>query len=167
MHAFSARPAQFDSREYDVCVYQIGNNPHHAVAYEMALESPGVVALHEANLHHLIAELTIRRGDWDAYLREVEFDGGEPALEYAVKHVRSLERGPDYEGVPMLRRLVQQSKAVIVHSRAVEEAVRAAGFSGPVARIWHGAWIFEPDRMPGRARLGLDETRRSSASLGS
>ena len=124
----------------------------------MALESPGVVVLHEANLHHLIAELTIRRGDWDAYLREVEFDGGEPALEYAVKHVRTLERGPDYEGVPMLRRLVQQSKAVIVHSRAVEEAVRAAGFSGPVAKIWHGAWIVEPDRMPGRARLGLDET---------
>jgi glycosyltransferase involved in cell wall biosynthesis/SAM-dependent methyltransferase len=156
--AFSTRPAGFQPGNYDVCLYQIGNNPHHAAAYEMALATPGVVVVHEANLHHLIADLTIRRGDWDAYLREVEFDGGAPALEYARKHVRTLERGPDYDSLPMLRRLLQASKAAIVHSKAVEGAARAAGFRGPVARIWHGAWIVEPDRMAGRERLGLDET---------
>jgi glycosyltransferase involved in cell wall biosynthesis/SAM-dependent methyltransferase len=158
VHAFSARPEDFDGAAYDICVYQIGNNQFHAAAYETALEIPGVVVLHEANLHHLIADLTIRRGDWDAYLREVEYDGGARALDYALKHVRTLERGPDYEAVPMLRRLLERSKAVIVHSRAVEQAVRAAGYAGPVARIWHGAWIIDPERMAGRARLGLDET---------
>ena len=49
-----------------------------------------MVVLHEANLHHLIADLTIRRGDWDAYLREVENNGGAEALEYAQRHVRTL-----------------------------------------------------------------------------
>ena len=51
----------------------------HAFAYEQALRNPGVVVMHEANLHHLIAEITIKRNDWDAYLREVEYDGGPAA----------------------------------------------------------------------------------------
>jgi glycosyltransferase involved in cell wall biosynthesis/predicted SAM-dependent methyltransferase len=140
---------------FDIALYQIGNNHHHAFAYEEALRTPGVVVLHEANLHHLIAEMTIKRGDWDAYVREVEFDGGAEALAYA-RRVRALEVGPDYEGVRMLRRLLERSKGVIVHSRCVEGEVRKAGFTGPVAVIPHGAWIPEADRMGFRHRLGVD-----------
>ncbi len=112
--------------------------------------------MHEANLHHLIADLTIRRGDWDAYLREVESNAGADALAFARRYVRTLERGPDYD-IPMLRSILSKSRAVIVHSGAVEEEVRAAGFTGPVARIPHGAWIVDGDRMQFRSRLGLDE----------
>src|SRR6478672_11118036 len=71
VEAFSERPPHFDPARYDVCVYQIGNNPYHIAPYQMALEHPGVVVLHEANLHHLITDLTIRRNDWEGYLREV------------------------------------------------------------------------------------------------
>src|SRR5579863_4372273 len=102
VESFGERPAAFDAADYDVCVYQIGNNPYHAFAYETALEHPGVVVLHEANLHHLIADLTIVRGDWDAYLRAVEHDAGAEALEYARRHVATRQRGPQYE-IPMLR----------------------------------------------------------------
>jgi hypothetical protein len=66
--------SHFDPSQYDIAVYQLGNNPHHEFAYEAALQHPGVAVMHEANLHHLIAHLTIVRGDWDAYLKEVEFD---------------------------------------------------------------------------------------------
>ncbi|MFB3777415.1 MAG: glycosyltransferase [Bryobacteraceae bacterium] len=146
----------FDLAACDLAVYQIGNNPYHSLAYELALKHPGVVVLHEANLHHLIAELTIRRGDWEGYLREVEYDGGPQALAYA-KRVRALEVGPDYEGVPMLRRLLERSRAFIVHSRHVADQVRGAGFRGPIAVIPHGAWIPRVDRAAFRHRLGLDE----------
>lgn len=145
------------AREFDIALYQIGNNVHHAEAYEAALETPGVVVLHEANLHHLIAEMTIKRGDWDAYLREVEYDRGAEALAFA-RRVRALEVGPDYEGVPMLRRLLERSRGLVVHSRFVRDQVRQAGFTGPVAVIPHGAWIPEADRMGYRHRLGLDAT---------
>lgn len=143
--------------DYDLALYQIGNNVYHADAYEQALRTPGVVVLHEANLHHLIAETTIKRGDWDAYLREVEYDGGLEALTFA-RRVRALEVGPDYEGVPMLRRLLAASRGVIVHSRFVRDDVRKAGFDVPVAVIPHGAWIPEADRMGFRHRLGVDVT---------
>src|ERR1051326_9363171 len=69
---FTGFPESFDASRYDVCVYQLGNNPYHTFAYEAALEHPGVIVLHEANLHHLIADLTIRRQNLDAYLRAVE-----------------------------------------------------------------------------------------------
>ncbi len=73
------------------------------------MEHPGVVVMHEANLHHLIADLTIRRGDWDAYMREVELNGGAEAKDYAERYVRTLERGPDYE-IPMLKPVLARSR---------------------------------------------------------
>ncbi len=137
-------------------LYQLGNNPHHIFAYDAARVHPGVVVMHEANLHHLIADATIRRGDWDAYLKEVEVSGGLEALEYAKRHVRTLERGPQYE-IPLLRTILDGSRAVIVHSGAVAQVVREHGFEGPIAKIPHGAWIVDADRMAYRARLGLTE----------
>ena len=143
-----------DARQGDIALYQIGNNSHHVAAYEAALRHPGVVVLHEANLHHLIAERTIRRNDWDSYLRELEHDGGAEALEYG-KRARTLEIGPDYAGVPLLRRLLESARGLIVHSRYVEDKARQAGYRGPVAVIPHGAWIPELDVAAERAKLGL------------
>lgn len=153
---FSDARRAFDPARFEVALYHAGNNPHHGFVYESALRHPGVVVMHESNLHHLIADLTIRRGDWDGYLREAEYNGGAPALEYA-RRVRALEVGPDYEGLPMTRRLLESSRALIVHSRYMEGEMRAAGFRGPIARIPHGAWIPETDRFAYRDRLGIDE----------
>ncbi len=146
-----------DPCRHSIALYQIGNNGFHEFCYEAALAQPGVVVLHEANLHHLVADVTIRRGDWDAYLREVRHDSGEAAYEYARDFVAALKRGPDYDGVPLLRRLLESSRGVIVHSAWVEEAARKAGYTGPIARIPHGAWIPEADRAGTRAKLGIGE----------
>ncbi len=148
--------SHFDASKYDIAVYQLGNNPHHEFAYEAALEHPGVAVMHEANLHHLIAHLTIVRGDWDAYLNEVEFDAGADAHKYAADFVRTIKRPPDYD-IPMLRRVLKNSRAAIVHSAAVESELRTHGFSGPVGKIPHGAWLLNGDRLAYRTRLGLTE----------
>ncbi len=153
----SQTPARFRPERFDLILYQVGNNPCHGFVYELALKHPGVVVMHEANLHHLLADLTIRRGDWDAYLRELEYDGGRQALAHGCR-VRAGEVGPDYEGVPLMRRLLEASRAVIAHSRFTAQRVRQAGFRGPLARIPHGAWIPQADRMAYRARLGLEES---------
>ena len=152
------RPDQpFDPAAFDAIVYQIGNNGFHDFVYETALRHPGIVVMHEANLHHLVTELTIRRGDWDAYVAECEYNGGAAARDYAVR-VRALEVGPDYEGLPMTRRLLESARGVVVHSRFMRDEIRAAGFAGPVAVIPHGAWIPETDRLAWRHKLGLDES---------
>src|SRR5579863_8616536 len=157
VEVFSEPGRAFQPDQFDLALYQVGNNPHHGFVYETALEHPGVVVMHESNLHHLVADLTIKRQDWDAYLNEVEFNGGAPALAYA-RRARALEVGPDYEGVAMTRRLLERSKGLIVHSHFMRDEMRKAGFQGPVARIPHGAWIPEIGRQEYRQRLGLDET---------
>lgn len=151
---FDRAPATFPADQFHVALYQLGNNIHHDFVWKAAVTHGGVPVLHEANLHHLVAEMTIKRNDWDGYLREVEFDAGPEALAFA-RRVRALETGPDYEGVPMLRRVLLNSRAVVVHSRCVEAQVRRAGFTGQVAVIPHGAWIPEADRMGFRQRLGV------------
>ena len=85
---FDQESVAFDPAQFDLALYQLGNNPYHEFVYEMALRHPGVVVMHEANLHHLVAGLTIRRDDWEAYLREAEYDGGEAALAYAQPRPR-------------------------------------------------------------------------------
>ncbi|MGB9456055.1 MAG: glycosyltransferase [Bryobacteraceae bacterium] len=156
VEVFSQASQPFDAARFDIALYQMGNNRCHVFVYEAALRCPGVVAMHESNLHHLMTELTIRRGDWDGYVRECEYAGGAAAREFAER-VRMLETGPDYEGLPMTRRLLEHARGIIVHSRFMESEIRAAGFAGPVAVIPHGAWIPPGDRNRFRERLGLDE----------
>src|SRR5260370_30059013 len=103
LEVFSRADQPFDPARFEVALYHVGNNAFHDFVYETALRHPGVVVMHEPNLHHLIADVTIRRGDWDAYVRECEYQGGERARQYAER-VRKLETGPDYEGPHMTRR---------------------------------------------------------------
>jgi len=156
LEVFARAEDAFDASRFDIALYQVGNNQYHDFVYETALRHPGVVVLHESNLHHLISDLTIRRDDWDGYLAECEYNGGPAARAYAER-VRKLEVGPDYEGLPMTRRLLESARGVVVHSQYMEREVRAAGFTGPVAVIPHGAWIPDANRNAWRQKLGLDE----------
>ncbi len=157
VEVFANGDRPFDPSRFDIALYHMGNNPYHGFVYEAALRHPGVVVMHESNLHHLIADLTIRRNDWDAYLRACEYEGGPDAVAFA-RRVRALEVGPDYEGLRMTRRVLESARAIVVHSRFMVGEMRAAGFHGTIARIPHGAWIPDADRNAWRYRLGLDES---------
>src|SRR5450756_521671 len=104
LDVFSGPQKSFDPARFDIALYHVGNNGHHGFVYETALRHAGVVVMHESNLHHLMADLTIKRGDWDGYVRECAYEGGEGARVFAER-VRKLEVGPDYEGVPMTKRI--------------------------------------------------------------
>lgn len=147
----------FNPADFDVALYQIGNNPCHSFVYQAAVRYPGVAVMHESNLHHLIADVTIRNGDWDAYFDECELNGA--ALTAPMKQeLRDLRRGPDYDSLPLTRRLLNASRGVIAHSAFVAGQLRNEGFAGPIATIPHGASIPTIDRNAARHDLGLDPT---------
>jgi glycosyltransferase involved in cell wall biosynthesis/SAM-dependent methyltransferase len=154
--AFDDASKSCESSDFDIALYHLGNNPFHDFVYDAALRHPGVVVMHEANLHHLVAHVTIRRNDWEGYLAECEYNGGSVALAYAQR-VRRLEVGPDYEGLAMTRRLLETSRGVIVHSEFVGRETRSQGFGGPMAVIPHGASIPQTNRNATRYLLGIDE----------
>src|SRR5947209_8476870 len=105
LEVFSSPERPFDPSRFDIALYHVGNNGFHAFVYETALRHPGVVVMHESNLHHLLADITIKRGDWDAYVAECEYNGGAPARAFAER-VRKLEVGHDYDGLPMTGRVL-------------------------------------------------------------
>lgn len=107
----------------DVNLYHIGNNQLHREIYARALREPGVVVLHDAVLHHFFLG-SLREVE---YVEEFVYNYGEWARELAKDLWRDRSRSatdPRYFRYGMLRRLVERSRAVIVHNA---EAARRVG----------------------------------------
>ncbi len=128
----------------DIALYHVGNDPEaHGWIVEALRRRPGVVVLHELVLHHLVAGITLARGDAAGYLAAMERDHGLAGrlLAYGVLDNRlpSLwETRP--QDFPLAGEVLRLAQSLIVHSRYVEEGARAAGYEGPISRIPHPAW---------------------------
>jgi glycosyltransferase involved in cell wall biosynthesis len=132
----------------DVALYHVGNNPEaHGWIVDALRARPGVVVLHELVLHHLIAGITIGRGDGRGYLDAMERDFGVAGRLIGLGVLDNLlplpwETQPDR--FPLTGTVLDLAQGLIVHSTYVERGVREAGYSGPVWRIPHPAWPDEP-----------------------
>jgi glycosyltransferase involved in cell wall biosynthesis len=135
----------------DVSLYHVGNDPeaHGWIARALAAR-PGVVVLHEFVLHHLVAGLTLARGDSRGYLDAMERGHGLAGrlLAFGVTEGRIpplWETRP--EAFPLAGDVLASATGLVVHSCFVEEHAREAGFEGPIWRIPHPAWPL-PDAPP-------------------
>ena len=132
------------SPKADVALYHVGNDPEaHGWIVEALRRRPGVVVLHELVLHHLVAGITLARGDAAGYLAAMEAEHGLAGrlLAYGVLDNRIpplWETRP--QDFPLAGEILRLAQSLIVHSRYVEEGARAAGYDGPIARIPHPAW---------------------------
>jgi glycosyltransferase involved in cell wall biosynthesis len=128
----------------DVALYHVGNEPDvHGWIVDALRERPGVVVLHEYVLHHLIAGITIGRGDGRAYLEAMERELGVPGRLLGLGVLDNLlpllwETQP--ERFPLAGTVLDRARGLIVHSRFVAERARAAGYAGRLWRIPHPAW---------------------------
>ncbi|MCU0245690.1 MAG: hypothetical protein MUC42_03900 [Bryobacter sp.] len=116
---------EVDPDRAEVRLYQIGNNPLHAAIYERALLEPGVVLLHDALLHHfLLGQL-----DEERYVAEFVYNGGVESEARALWQARARSAGEErFFRYPMLRRVCERARGVIVHNAA------AAALVSPWAR---------------------------------
>jgi glycosyltransferase involved in cell wall biosynthesis len=123
-------------RTCDVALYHLGNNRLHAHMYERALEQPGVLVLHDAVLHHFL----LGRLKEPLYIEEFVYNYGEWGRDLARELWR--RRGTSasesrYFEFPMLRRVCERSRAVIVHNPAAACAVREHAPGTRVIEIPH------------------------------
>ena len=131
-------------RGTDVCLYHVGNNPDaHGWIVAALKRRRGVVVLHDFVLHHLVAGLTVGRGDSDGYLDAMQRDSGVFGRLVAHGVIDGL-LPPVWETradqFPLVHEVLDHADGVIVHSRFVEDRVREVGFRGPVWRIPMPAW---------------------------
>ncbi len=157
---------------FDLIVYQIGNSaPHHAESFRLALELPGVVVLHEFMLHHLVRGLTLARGDAAGYREEMRYAAGRSG-EMAARRLLDTHYPVDTWNYPLFERLVDRSRAVIVHNEFARQRVLA---SRPLAQVGtipmpvETGVLFPPSAAEQRARkigFGLDPEAFLVASFG-
>jgi glycosyltransferase involved in cell wall biosynthesis len=164
-----ARPGRFrQAPQADIALYHVGNDPDaHGWIVEALRRRPGVVVLHELVLHHLVAGITLARGDAAGYLAAMERDHGLAGrlLAYGVLDNRIpplWETRP--QDFPLAGEILRLAESLIVHSRYVEDGARAAGYEGPIARIPHPAWPRPPDATTAPGLIGcfgyVNESKR-------
>jgi glycosyltransferase involved in cell wall biosynthesis len=130
----------------DVCLYHVGNDPWaHGWIIEALRRRPGLVVLHDFVVHHLVAGMTLGRGDGEGYLGAMEREAGAVGRMLAHGVIDGLvsplwETSP--ERFPLVREILNLAHGVVVHSRYVERRVDEYGFLRPVWRIPHPA--FDP-----------------------
>jgi glycosyltransferase involved in cell wall biosynthesis len=128
----------------DVALYHLGNNGQHGEVYRQALTQPGVVVLHDAVLHHfLLGELGEAR-----YLEEFVYNYGARNRGLGEDLWRSrAAAGSDnrYFQYPMLKRVAESARAVIVHNPGAARLVSAHAPKTPVVEIPH---LFETPELP-------------------
>ncbi|MEO7649984.1 MAG: hypothetical protein ABIZ80_05920 [Bryobacteraceae bacterium] len=115
----------------DVALYHIANNVLHREIYARALAEPGVCVLHDALLQHLFMG-TLSETE---YISEFVYNYGAWTREMASDLWRGRAASgmrPDYYRYPMLKRLAERSRAIIVHNPAAARLVRE---HAPEARI--------------------------------
>jgi glycosyltransferase involved in cell wall biosynthesis len=152
LHVFEKEPHGFNPKAYDAVIYQLANNPFHAGIYQTALRHPGIAVLHEPNLHDLIRGLTVNSPE--AYLREVTWEifGEERSAMQAAGYAPT---GAQSRNFSMLRRVLDSSRACIVHSFYAAGMVRMKGFRGRIEMIPHGIDMTSVDGAIWRNQLGL------------
>jgi len=143
----------------DVALYHLGNNQLHAAIYARALETPGVVVLHDAVLNHFLLGTLGEQ----AYIEEFVHNYGEWSRPLAASLWReraSSSTDRRYFDYPMLKRIAERSRAIVVHNPAAAGMVRG---HAPRARIVEIPHLFAAPDLPGRAEairyrqtLGID-----------
>ncbi|NTU66052.1 MAG: glycosyltransferase, partial [Chloroflexi bacterium] len=136
---------------HDLRLYQIGNSADHAAAFAMLRCWPGVVVLHEPFLHTGYRYMPTLR----PYQRELLYELGvlEPAAQ--TRWAGETDRVA-LQAAPLIRRLIDSSLGVIVHSQAARQLILQT--SSPRAHTLPIAVISQPMPLPPQ---GDPDTNRS------
>ena len=145
------RRARRAARHADIALYHLGNDPErHWWIVEELRRRPGIVVLHDFVLHHLIAGMTVGRGDANGYLDAMQREAGPVGRMLAHGVIDGL-LPPVWERhaheYPLTGEVLTSATGVIVHSAYVERCVREHGYAGPVWRIPLAAWPM-PSEVP-------------------
>jgi len=138
---------EVEPRRCDVALYHLGNNQLHGGIYERALAHPGVIVLHDAVLQHFF----LGRLDEAVYVDEFVYNYGEWTRDLARRLWRARAGSASesrYFEYPILKRVAERSRAVIVHNPAAASAVREHAPATPVIEIPH---LFDPPSLPDAA----------------
>ena len=106
---------------FDLNVYHMGNSGrHHGEIYERLLQQPGIVVLHDATLFDFYWAHLVDADHAERFLDEVEYNYG-PETRALMPLYFQEKITLDHLAVHMMRRTIEASTAVVVHSAWAQE----------------------------------------------
>ena len=142
-------------RPYDLIVYQLGNDACHDYMWPYLLQHPGLVVLHDAQLHQSRARTLLRQGREEDYVTEFLYNHEE--VGEGVPRMVAVGVGSAFYYLwPMLRIPLEAAQAVAVHNRWLAGHIGTAFPGVPVVHIRMGV----PDPLPQAAIPAGDMRRR-------
>ena len=157
-------------RPYDVVVYQLGNASCHDYMWAYLVRYPGLVVLHDGQLHHargrmLLQRLQPRRDD---YRREFRFNHPDADPDVAELGAIGLLGSLTYL-YPMLRSVVEASRSVVVHNRWLADQILNAHPGATVDVVEMGVPAHAPRsgaRSTVRSRHGIPDAATVFTAFG-
>jgi glycosyltransferase involved in cell wall biosynthesis len=134
----------------DIDVYHLGNSPEHGYIYRAACARPGVVLLHDWNLHDLVLAETLERGAGDLYLREMRREHGALGSFAGRQIMRALGGRMLPALFPLNARILESSLGIIGLTARLASLARAIVPDRPVLHLPHH-FALPLDPLPTRA----------------
>ncbi len=141
---------------YDLTVYQLGNATCHDYIWPYLFRFPGLVVLHDGQLHFARARLLLQQKRYSDYRAELRFNHPDVRADVADLGITGLLGSLHYFW-PMLRTVVEASRCVAVHSPGLAAELREEFPEAAIADLKMGVPAGTPGSSPGalRARCSL------------
>ena len=154
-----------NSSYYDAIVYQFGNSTYHTYMIDILRKYPGIIELHDANLHGLALALTIGTGNLLQYREMVRADFSEEATEKLIETEQRTDFSPDKAILNGF--VVNYARKVIVHSDWAKRCLLEKDIGRDVYMIpLHVKMSEMPDKTQCRKQYGYDEKDIIIAAFG-
>jgi glycosyltransferase involved in cell wall biosynthesis len=163
IHLFDAHDFIWKNRAspYELIVYQLGNAPCHDYMWAYLVRYPGLVVLHDGQLHHARGRMLLQRRQprREDYRREFRFNHPDANPDLAELGAVGLLGSLTYPW-PMLRIVVESGRCLLVHNDWLADQIRDAHPAATVDVVEMGVAGFAPQsgaRHQIRSRYGIAE----------
>jgi glycosyltransferase involved in cell wall biosynthesis len=139
---------------YDLTVYQLGNSAHHAYQWPYLFRYPGLLVLHDGQLHHSRAAALMRQRRNDDYRAEFAACQPETSVDAAELAIAGFDSHLYYYW-PFTRLVVEASKVTAVHTQALSDDLASESPEAHVEylHLAHGILVGDEDGARRRARV--------------
>jgi glycosyltransferase involved in cell wall biosynthesis len=156
LHVFDAHDFIWKNelQPYDLIVYQMGNARSHEYMWAYLVRYPGLVVLHDGQLHHARALALLQQKKYDNYRSEFWFNHPDANTDVPELGIEGLLGSLTYFW-PMLRTIVDSSRFIVVHNSWLANRLHE---EYPGARV-HLVEMGVPDSRPHSAAREIIRAR--------
>lgn len=158
---------RFQAGNYDRVVYQMGNSLYHQYMLPYLQQTPGLVVLHDTNLHAMAAAITLRDGNVEGYGKILAMDYSAFVVSSRLQEIKYNSKPTPYNEMTVNGFVAQYARRILVHSLYAKEQLLRMNIGYDAHHIPLYAKL-DP-LMQGeeaKARLSIDQDAQVIAAFG-